>query len=327
MTSLLKIPVRAALALFATGLMAGAQAAVARPGTVNYAEGQVTLNGQSVQPKQLGSTEVNPGQVLQTQDGKAEMLLTPGVFFRLGANSAVRMVSPSLTDTRVELLRGRALLDVARLEKENHLAVLDNGVRTTIEKQGLYKFDASQPLVAVYDGKASVQLDDRSVEVKKGRELALMNADGSNSRLKPDKFNTKETDDLYAWSRLRSEYNARANMASAQMVVVDNPGWWYGTGWYWNPWFSTWAFLPGSGFFYDPFGFGFYSPAYWYYNAPVFYYSPGRTWVGRRIPTRPSFVGRAPVRAGREGMRAGIAAPARPSMAAPRMSGAAGRRR
>ena len=33
------------------------------------------------------------------------------------------MVSPSLTDTRVELVRGRALLEVDLLERENHLQV------------------------------------------------------------------------------------------------------------------------------------------------------------------------------------------------------------
>jgi hypothetical protein len=37
------------------------------------------------------------------------------------------------------------------------------------------------------------------------------------------------------------------------------PGWW-GPGWYWDPWFSGFTFLPGDGFFYSPFGWGFYSP-------------------------------------------------------------------
>ena len=31
----------------------------------------------------MGQAEVAPGQVLETQNGKAEMLLTPGVFFAL----------------------------------------------------------------------------------------------------------------------------------------------------------------------------------------------------------------------------------------------------
>ena len=43
------------------------------------------------------------------------MLLTPGVYFRLGDNSEVRMVSPGLADTRVELVKGSALLEVDQL--------------------------------------------------------------------------------------------------------------------------------------------------------------------------------------------------------------------
>ena len=114
--------------LISMGLCVAAYGAVARPGTINYVEGQVNFDGQEVATSSLGSMEVAPGHVLQTDHGKAEMLLTPGVFLRLGDNSAVRMVEPSLTDTRVDLLRGRAMLEVDLLQKENRLAVRD-GVR------------------------------------------------------------------------------------------------------------------------------------------------------------------------------------------------------
>src|ERR1700691_28951 len=55
-----------------------------QPGTVNYVEGQVNLDGQSIAEKAIGSTVVGPGHLLQTGSGKVEMLLTPGVFVRLG---------------------------------------------------------------------------------------------------------------------------------------------------------------------------------------------------------------------------------------------------
>jgi hypothetical protein len=96
--------------------------------------------------------------------------------------------------------------------------------------------------------------------VKKGHQLALI---PQNEKLKTQSFNVNNPDSLYSWSRLRSEYMAEANMSSAQTIVVNNPGWFYGTGWYWNPYFNSWAFVPGGGYFYSPFGFGFYSPAYW----------------------------------------------------------------
>jgi hypothetical protein len=297
--------VRTAGTLFAAACLATAYGSVARPGTVNYAEGQVHLNGRTIGAKALGNTEVDPGQVLQTANGKAEILLTPGVYLRIGENSAVKMVSPSITNTQVQLLRGEANLEVDLLAKENHLSILDNGADVQIQKKGIYSLSTDPPQVAVYDGKAEVQAGDRSVDVKKGRELTLR----PNARLKPQKFDRDRQDALYAWSKLRSQYEADANASSAQMVLVNNyPGWWGGTGWYWNPYFDSWAFVPGGGYFDNPWGFGFYSPAYFgYYGLPYYgggFYRggrilrPGRTFAGGRTAVRPAPSFRAPALGG-----------------------------
>jgi len=235
---------------------------------VNYVEGQVTVDGQSVGAKAMGSTEVQPGQTLQTAQGKAEMLLTPGVFLRLADQSSVRMVSPSLIDTRVELIRGEAMVEADRVLPGNHLVISDQGTDVQIQKNGVYKFTADPAMVAVYDGKAQVFRDDRTTEIGKGKELMLAAATGQ----KPGSFDRQSADSLYQWSGVRSEYLAEANQSSVQMIVAGNPGWGYGTGWYWNPWFSSWAFVPGYGFFNSPFGFGFYSPAYWRAYPPVNYF-------------------------------------------------------
>jgi hypothetical protein len=258
MLNLLKASSRLAGTLFAAGLVAAAQGGMAQPGTVNYTEGQVSIDGQAVHGSR--NAEVQPGQVLQTQDGKAEMLLTPGVFLRLNNHSQARMVSASITDTRVELLQGEAMVEAAQVEKENNIAIVDAGVNAQIDKRGIYQFNADQPRVAVYDGEVTVRDGDHSTNVKKGHQLALV---AQNANLKTQSFDTNNADSLYSWSKLRSEYMAEANMSSAQTIVVNNPGWFYGTGWYWNPYFSSWAFVPGGGFFDSPFGFGFYSPAYW----------------------------------------------------------------
>src|SRR5579863_9926149 len=75
----------------------------ARPGTLNYVEGQVYLGAQSLNAKSVGTVELDPGQTLTTQNGKAEILLTPGVFLRLGDNSAATMMSSSLTYTKMSV--------------------------------------------------------------------------------------------------------------------------------------------------------------------------------------------------------------------------------
>ncbi|MGI8745892.1 MAG: hypothetical protein ACR2NN_25600 [Bryobacteraceae bacterium] len=44
---------------------------------MNYIEGQVNLNGGRVTSHDVGTTELDSGQVLETRQGKAEILLTP----------------------------------------------------------------------------------------------------------------------------------------------------------------------------------------------------------------------------------------------------------
>jgi FecR protein len=102
------------------------------PGTLNYVEGQVSIGDQTLSPKAIGSTELATGQSIQTGNGKAEILLTPGVFLRLGDNSSVKMLSPNLTYTEVDLERGHAMVEVAEIQKENDLRVMEDGAATQL---------------------------------------------------------------------------------------------------------------------------------------------------------------------------------------------------
>lgn len=253
----------------------------AQPGTVNYAEGQVSVDGRSISQANIGSAMVDAGHVLQTADGKAEMLLTPGVFLRLGPQSSVRMVSPSLSDTRVELVQGQAMMEVADFQKENHIQVTVGGSNTTVRARGIYEFTTNPAMARVYDGKIEVALDGHTRNIEKGDQVAL---DNTNAKLKSGDFDLKRTeqaDDLYAWSKLRADYTAQANMSAAETYAGNGygPGFvgsgWYGAGWYWNPYFSSYAFLLGDGFLWDPFGFGFFSPGYWGMYGPYLGYGYG----------------------------------------------------
>jgi hypothetical protein len=241
----------------------------ALPGTLNYVEGNVSMGSRELSSKSIGSAEFQPGQLLTTEKGKAEILLTPGVFLRVGDNSTVEMISPSLTDTEIGLDRGHAMVEVAEIHPENDIQIDANGLKTKLVKTGLYDFNLKQDQLRVFDGKAVVEGPIRDVTVKGGREVAL----ASNQSLKPEKFDKKtyEEGDLYRWSSLRSAYVAEANVNAAGLYAENGFGpWgagWWGADWYWDPWFSAFTFIPGDGIFYSPFGWGFYSP-WLVYEAP-----------------------------------------------------------
>ncbi|MGB2623900.1 MAG: FecR domain-containing protein [Candidatus Acidiferrum sp.] len=245
------------------------------PGTLNYVEGTVSIGAQSLGPNAIGAADLAAGQTLTTGKGKAEILLTPGVFLRVGDNSAVRMISPSLLNTEVGLDSGEAMVEVAEIHPQNDIRIAANGETAELLKTGLYSFNLNEHQFRVFDGKALVQEGDRSFQVKGGHEVTFGVADLGQT--KPHKFDKKayEDGDLYRWSSLRSAYVAEANVDAAGYYAVNGwgpwgPGWW-GAGWYWDPWFDGFTFIPGDGIFYSPFGWGFYSP--WLaYRAPFYAY-------------------------------------------------------
>lgn len=124
------------------------------PGTVNYVEGQVSIGAEELNSKSVGSAQVDPLQSLTTATGKTEMLLTPGVFLRLGDHTSAQLVSSSLTNTQVAISSGEAMVEVDELYPQNDIRVAEDGVTTRLMKTGLYDFDADHSLVRVIDGKA-----------------------------------------------------------------------------------------------------------------------------------------------------------------------------
>jgi FecR protein len=257
-----------------------ADANPALPGTLNYVEGNVSIDHEGVTPKSVGSTTMEAGQTITTDNGKAEVLLTPGVFLRLGSDSSAQLVSPSLTNTEVALNHGEAIVEVDELHKQNDIRIRTGDATATLEKTGLYEFDDNPNTVRVFKGEAQVQAGDRRVKVKGDHQLLLASENVQNGKLKATGFdkNNYETADLYRWSSLRSQYLAEANVDAARIYVGNS---WAGPGWFWDPYFASYTFIPGAGVLYSPFGWGFYSPAFIYaYGYPGFYGYPYRYRTG-----------------------------------------------
>jgi hypothetical protein len=245
-----------------------------QPGTVNYIEGQVAIGSQALDDKSVGSAKLRAGQTLSTDNGRAEILLTPGILLRVDNHSVLQMVSPGLADTITTLNKGRALVEVTEIHPQNNVRIGEGGASIQLLKPGLYDFDANRGLIRVFDGKAVVQIAGRQIDLDGGHQLNLT----ASGKLKSQKFDrASSTDDFYRWASLRSSYLAEANVDAARRYAGASgfaPSVWYGDGWYWDPWFGAYTFIPGDGIFFDPFGWGFYSP--WFaFGAPYFGYGYG----------------------------------------------------
>jgi hypothetical protein len=229
------------------------------------------------QTASVGYAQLQPGQVLQTANGRAELLLTPGVFLRVGENSAVRMISPNLLNTQIALDRGRADIEVDEIHPRNDIQVSEGSANTRLLKDGLYAFDADKGTVRVFKGEAALLEQTGSgqklVKVKGDHQVGL----AGNEVVQAVSFDRNQAEDpLYNWSSLRSQYLAEANLTLASQYAG------YGVmapGWYWDAGFWGYTWLPGDGLLWSPFGWGFYSPRYIFYGGPIFY--GGRAYAGR----------------------------------------------
>lgn len=239
-----------------------------RPGEVNYIEGQVALDGRTLESNLLPSTVIQPGDDLTTGQGYAEVLLTPGSFLRIGHNSEIRLAAAGLVDTRISLIHGSALLEAADVVKGSKIELVVNNSTAEIRDKGLYSFNADNQTVRVLEGKLA--LADGSVgqtSLKKGDQVIL----SSDKPLKKRDFSRKaaQEDPLYVWSKVRSHDEAEATVNVANVVAAG--GAWYGPGWYWDPAWNFYAFAPGLGYLGGPFGWNYYSPIFLYGG----YWGPG----------------------------------------------------
>ena len=154
----LKIATLISLATLLAAPLLAEGANPARPGTLNYIEGNASIDGRALTSHSVGNTEIEAGGTLATANGKAEILLTPGVFLRVGENSVVRMISPNLTHTEVAIDRGRAEVEVDQLHKQNGIQIDVKNGQALLLKNGLYEFNADDTTVRVWDALTGAQL-------------------------------------------------------------------------------------------------------------------------------------------------------------------------
>lgn len=243
--------------LLASGAMAQ-MAISAKSGLVSHIEGRVLLGQEEVVLKMGGRlTEMKPEQTLKTEEGRAEVLLTPGVILRVGENSSIKMIANRLEDTRVELTSGTAVVEATEIDKAHAVTLLVGEAAVGLRKMALLSLDAETG-IKMFKGEAQVIAGGEAQILREGRQMP------STGTFAMTKFDKSETDPLYRWASRRSEMVAMANIASAKAMqrgFGGGAGMGYQQGgWMYNPYFGMFTYMPLSGMMRSPFGFQYYSP-------------------------------------------------------------------
>jgi len=243
----------------AAALVASAQDIVsARSGMIHRLEGVAHITGKEVQKLNgVRFPVMAVDQVLDVEDGYVEVLLTPGAFLRLDSGGSFRLVANELDDTRLELLTGTALVEVAELLNGNHISVTVRGFQTALLKAGLYSFDAEAGRLKVFDGKAETSGGGSSVRLGKADTIPFDSVQ-LNAGRKPIKFDTKRAQDsLYAWSQQRSAQLAASNISVSQNWGGPQV---FSSMWVWDISTGMYTFLPASGKVSSVWGGRWYNP-------------------------------------------------------------------
>src|SRR5665213_1870666 len=102
----------AAVLIAMTAVASSAQTITsAHSGLINYFDGAVSIDNTQIEYKVGKFSEIKENSVLSTGQGRAEILLTPGVFLRVGENTRIKMLDNRLLSTRVEFLSGSAIVE------------------------------------------------------------------------------------------------------------------------------------------------------------------------------------------------------------------------
>jgi hypothetical protein len=305
----------------------------AKSGIVNYVQGEVYLADKLLELQPAQFPEIQENTVVRSQDGLAEILLTPGVVLRIAENTSFKLISNRLIDTRLELLSGTAIVDAMEVAKDTSVTVVFKESTVAVTKAGIYRFDAKLDRLKVFKGSAEVRTGTNVVTVQTGKMLVF-----SGALAVAEKFSVDQTDSFDHWSRRRDEAMARSNISAANQARKT----WAGSNpclgrtfsgsaamplmgsWGYNPYYGFGTYIPCRGRFQSPYGFYYWSPVAVYREffapRPVYTFSD----MGpRSYPSMGSSSGGYSGAAGSSGMSGGaVSAP--PSAAASSGSSSAG---
>src|SRR6202140_4409142 len=234
----------------------------ARAGGVNSVAGSVMVQRTDQSPMPLtAQDDLKSGDVVTTgQASQAEVLLNPGSYLRVAANSEFALVDNSLNNLVVRLIKGSAIIEATGGDDADiRINVLANQQHLVIIRGGIYRINVQPGLTELLVRKGRVLPGNNPREVVKGG-MKVMYATGGPLTAK---LNKQDQDEFDLWSKKRAETLARANEKISRRAVngylssMTAFEWAFSAA---NPW-GLWTYSSFSRCFtFFPFRWGWSSP-------------------------------------------------------------------
>jgi hypothetical protein len=251
----------------------------AKAGGVNFVEGPATVvraDGRTRSMIKGDSIEV--GERVSTESGaRAEVLLNPGSYLRLGPNTSFEFESTSLDDLSLDVSRGSAMLEVFA-DRDFAVRINTPGTSYSLIRSGIYRVDVvdGRSTLSVWKGEALV-LGDKETKVKGGRQAVVTGGTVAVAKL------NKDEDVLAEWSKERGKLLAKNtaqlkpdNLRSPLINAFNSNRWnmysSFGV-WVYDPFFRAYCFLPFGQGWRSPYGY-WYGYDIWRYRLPWYVYYP-----------------------------------------------------
>jgi hypothetical protein len=240
----------------------------AKAGVVNLAEGDarvIRARAFAMPEMLISGDELQSGDTVKTgKTGRAEILLNPGCYLRLGEQSEFVFLFDNFTSDKLKLLRGSAVLEASAID--GSILVETPKASFEIARDGLYRFNVG------VDGRAEVAVRKGRVFVGKTtiREGKRAVVEGGTAAIA--KLNKQDVDALDEWSKDRAKALIALNSGLSNTGMRRTLGMSFmRNAWIYDPFCRCYTFLPMAG--------GFASPYGWNYpvcNPYGYYYYGGR---------------------------------------------------
>ena len=221
----------------------------AKPGVANFAEAGVAFSRKSGDLQALTeNAHLETGDRLHTEANSfAEVMLFPDVHFRVAGSSEVLFAQLSNDGISIKIVKGSAILDVARFDRKEAPQIILAGPATSvaIADSGNYRVDANANNDSITIREGKVTFNERSVG--SCRRIAGGNV---------TECDKKHLDNFDYWSRYRGEGEVYRGLSTASYLAKERRLRFRRAGfWFQAPGDTSYTFVPFTSEMYrSPYG-------------------------------------------------------------------------